>query len=221
VPVSDERLKRQPRKRLTREEGKALTRARLLESAHALFALRGYEGTSIDEIAADAGYTRGAFYSNFASKQEIMQALIGSGFDSDLVAVDEMSRESDISELASMYRRLAGEFSQNTENTLWMLEFQLAAVRHPELRPAYAEQFGRLRAGVAGMLVESFRRLGHPDPESTARYADIFIVILSGLSLVRLLDPEAVDDELFREAFDALVRGIPEVPLSGGAAPGK
>lgn len=44
---------RKPRKRLTREESRAVTRGRLLESAQALFALKGYEGVSVDEIARD------------------------------------------------------------------------------------------------------------------------------------------------------------------------
>jgi AcrR family transcriptional regulator len=62
--------------RLTREESQARTRARLLESAHEVVARVGYENASIDLIAENVGYSKGAFYSNFASKEEIFLELL-------------------------------------------------------------------------------------------------------------------------------------------------
>ena len=56
-------------RRLTREESRALTRMRLLASARELMARAGYESVSIDRITEGAGYSKGAFYSNFASKE--------------------------------------------------------------------------------------------------------------------------------------------------------
>ncbi len=209
--MADELRRRSPRKRLTREEQKALTRSRLLESAHALIALKGYEGASVDEIAADAGYSRGAFYSNFANKEAVMAELISTGFDRDVAAVNEMAGSTgDLEQLIAGYREMAGQYAADPENTLWSLEFQLAAVRNPELRPGYARQFDRLRESVGTMLVETYRSLGHPAPEETARFTDVFILILSGLSLMKLLSPDTFDEQLFEDAFVALVRGIPD-----------
>lgn len=62
--------------RLSREESQARTRARLLESAHEVVAREGYENASIDLIAEHAGYSKGAFYSNFDSKEEIFLELL-------------------------------------------------------------------------------------------------------------------------------------------------
>ena len=207
--MADELRRRPPRTRLSRAEQKAQTRERLLESAHAIFALKGYEGASIDDIASDAGYSRGAFYSNFANKAEVMGALISSGFDTDLEQIRRMSELDGQDALEQGFREIARGYSRDPENTLWSLEFQLAAVRHTELRPQYARQYDKLRAGVRTMLVDTFRNAGHTDPESTARFADVFIVILSGLSLMKLLYGNSFDDELFGDAFAALVRGIP------------
>jgi len=64
------------RKRLTREESKDLTRLRLIEAAERLFIRRGFDDASVEEISEMAGYSRGAFYSNFDSKEQIFLAVI-------------------------------------------------------------------------------------------------------------------------------------------------
>ena len=209
--------RRRPRKRLTREESRALTRARLLESAHALFAAKGFEGTSVDDIARDAGYTRGAVYSNFANKEAIMAALIRTGFEGDLAGIREMASASTLPDSAGIYRLLAERFYGNAESTLWMLEFQLAAVRHPELRDGYREQFARLRSSVAKLIAAQYEREGLPKPEQVERFADVFIAVLSGVSLIKILDPEQVDAPLFEETFVALANGIRGVVWGGDA----
>lgn len=63
------------RRRRTRAEQRAETRARLVEAAGEVFAAHGFEGASIDEITERAGYTRGAFYSNFTDKAELLIEL--------------------------------------------------------------------------------------------------------------------------------------------------
>jgi len=199
---------RTPRKRLTREEGKALTRSRLLTSAQALFATQGFEGTSVDDIARDAGYTRGAFYANFANKEAVMAELMKSGFEGDLAGIHEMATVEDPEEAARHYARLARAFSEDPESTLWMLEFQLAAVRHPGLRNEYASQFDRLRHAVAGIVRLTYEREQLPHPERAEGFADVFIAVLSGVSLIRILDPDRIDDTLFERTFRALVTGI-------------
>jgi AcrR family transcriptional regulator len=62
--------------RLTREESRALTRERLLAAAAKVFAQDGFGGSSIDRIADEAGFSKGAFYSNFASKDDIFLQLV-------------------------------------------------------------------------------------------------------------------------------------------------
>jgi AcrR family transcriptional regulator len=64
------------RKRLTRDESKELTRLRLIEAAERLFVRRGFDDASVDEISEMAGYSRGAFYSNFDNKEQVLLAVI-------------------------------------------------------------------------------------------------------------------------------------------------
>ena len=58
-------------KRLSRNERKAQTRAELIDAAARVFARRGYHGTTVDDVAEEAGFTKGAFYSNFESKEDV------------------------------------------------------------------------------------------------------------------------------------------------------
>jgi len=62
--------------RLSREESRAVTRAKLLSSAREVVAREGYEGASVDRIAEEAGFSKGAFYSNFGSKEELFLELL-------------------------------------------------------------------------------------------------------------------------------------------------
>jgi len=64
------------RKRLTREESKEVTRVRLIEAAERLFVRKGFADASVEEISATAGYSRGAFYSNFDNKEQVFLAVI-------------------------------------------------------------------------------------------------------------------------------------------------
>ncbi|WP_308467208.1 TetR/AcrR family transcriptional regulator [Rathayibacter soli] len=86
--------------RLTREQSQALTRERILEAAGDVVARDGYDGASVDRIAEAAGYSKGAFYSNFSSKEDVLNHLLegNTGRDSvelreilaDLTEVDEI-----------------------------------------------------------------------------------------------------------------------------------
>jgi AcrR family transcriptional regulator len=63
-------------KRLTRAESRERTKERLLDAAAGLFAERGVNGTSVEQITDRAGYTRGAFYGNFEDKHELIEGLV-------------------------------------------------------------------------------------------------------------------------------------------------
>src|SRR5919108_4703104 len=92
-----------PRRRLNRHEKRAITRTRLLEAARKVFGRRGYYGASLDEIAADAGFSKGALYYNFGGKEGLFLALleerlqervriIGDAFQNERTASDAIQR---------------------------------------------------------------------------------------------------------------------------------
>ncbi|MGH2720306.1 MAG: TetR/AcrR family transcriptional regulator, partial [Actinomycetota bacterium] len=75
------------RTRLTREESRARTRALLIEAAGKVFAERGFTAASVEEIAGLAGFSRGAFYSNFASKDDLFLAVLDAYIDAEVESV--------------------------------------------------------------------------------------------------------------------------------------
>ena len=89
-----------------------------------------------------------------------------------------------------------------------MLEFQLSAVRHPELRKAYADQHRTLRDGVKRLVVRHLTRQGRRDPERYGEYADLFLTALTGLSLLKLVYGDEIDPNLFGRLFKTVMRGI-------------
>lgn len=194
--------------RLSREEKAARTRAALLDSARRVFALKGYEAATVDEIAAAAGFTRGAFYSHFPNKQAVMEEIIDGGFESDIDALSPIATAGDVESMKDEYQRYSRRFVDNPESLLWALEFQLAALRHPELRRSYEEQYDRIRAQVGRMVTGVARAKGHPRPEEAEPLAEAFIVLQTGLGVRRLLHPERVPDDVFARAFAALAAGL-------------
>ena len=80
--------------RLTRKEKQAQTRSCLMKSAAKVFARRGLQSASIDEVAEDAGYTKGAFYANFKSKEELFLAMLDESF-SERIAETEQAFATD------------------------------------------------------------------------------------------------------------------------------
>lgn len=115
--------------RLTREESRALTRAKLLASARVVIAREGYENASIDRIAEEAGFSKGAFYSNFDSKEDIVLELL------------ETHSMHDVSEIAA----LVGESRDPLRLIEVIGEWSLSRSRDPSWGLLALELFRRAR----------------------------------------------------------------------------
>ena len=149
--------------RLTREEKKARTRAQLIDAAAAVFARRGFVAASLDEVAEEAGLTKGAVYSNFDSKEDLFEAVLDERFDKPLQ--QEVEAIENI-EGTQQQRAMAGArmfidaVQQERELFLLSLERRIYLARHPEhtpsLVPRYREQLGR----VAEMIADSIEEVG-------------------------------------------------------------
>ena len=198
----------EPKNRLSREEKKIQTRGALLAAAHQLFAAKGYEATTIDEIASTAGFTRGAFYANFGNKEAIMAALIASGFLDDVDAIDPIGESGDLEEMKRRYQEYGRRFYENPPSLMWALEFQMAALRHPELRTAYNRQYRSLVTRVTAIVNEVLRKSGRRDSSELESISEVFVAMQISLSAQRILDPDRVPEHLFSLAFETLVKGL-------------
>lgn len=127
--------------KLTPERRRQLTRDALIDAAAEVFTEKGYAGASLEEIASAAGFTRGAIYSNFSGKEELLLAVIDRDFDKELDAyrevVDQQPGESPL-ERAAQAVTVWGDF-ESTDLLLLSLELHGQALRNPAVRERVAE----------------------------------------------------------------------------------
>lgn len=136
------------------------TRERLLEAAAEVFTEAGLQGASVEAICSRAGFTRGAFYSNFESKEQLFLELLEREFDRRAAHLAEQaaSLEPELREqsgclspeLAARY--IAEFFAPETEATTWFVleaEFLLLAMRDPSIAPGHHAFMDRFYAGIA------------------------------------------------------------------------
>jgi AcrR family transcriptional regulator len=202
--------------RLNRQERKSQTRERLIDAAAVVFARRGFEAASLDEVAAAAGYTKGAVYSNFASKTDLFIALIERRIE---VQSAEQSARFEGQDLQSVAEAMEYEYESDSEKQWLVLavEFWLHAMRDERARALMAEQYERARTFVSTRLIASVYANAGQEPPMAPR--DLAIVIESlgiGLAFQAALDPGAVRRSLEAEVLVKLL-GLPTPDIQAAA----
>lgn len=202
-----------------RDEQKALTRRRLLDSAEAVFARSGFYGASVDELAREAGATTGALYSNFAGKEDLFLALF-----EERIATDVGDYSQIVAEGATVEEQARGAadhwmeiLRERPDYFPLLMEFWAYAIRESALRERLAERFAALRSASGRLFMEAAERHGDPPPVEAGEFVGLLINALgNGLAFEKLADPDAVPDGLFGDmlvlifkAFEALIREDP------------
>lgn len=192
--------------RITRPESKARTRQRLIDEADRLFRERGYAATSIEQIAAAAGVTKGAVYGHFASKEDLLLSA-----NEDLPTPDYGALLNDASvplreRLAAFGRAMAlDEATIDRAELAASLEFLAALLRNPAARERYAEELRRRLDELAAADDDV------PLPGTTPLQVwAIGHALFLGLQIDRCLAPEVLPAELFPRAYALLAGLYPE-----------
>ena len=198
------------RTRAARAEGRE-GRDELLAAALRVFARRGYRQAGVDEIAAAAGYSKGALYWHFSGKEDLLLALLEERIDAptrELVALlESASPDRDMSLEAS--REFARRLTAQRDAVLLEREYWSLAIRDPELRALYAERQTQLRAALAGAIEARARHLGNPAlPIPAEDVARIVMSIAGGLAVDELIEPGSVRPELLGEALAIVYAGL-------------
>ena len=192
--------------RLSRQERKSQTRERLLDAAAQVFARRGFEAASLDEVAAAAGYTKGAVYSNFASKTALVIALIVRRIE---VQTAEHARRFEGKDLAAMACELEGQLDQEPEaERQWVVlavEFWLHAMRDEQAKLLLAEQYEHARTVTAEMIASIYENAGRSSPFAPRDLAIIIESLSVGLAFQAFLDPEHVRMSLQGEVLTRIM----------------
>jgi AcrR family transcriptional regulator len=181
------------------------TLARLLDAALEAFAANGFGGTRIEDVCERAGYTRGAFYSNFASKDELFFAL----FDRHAARVLERfeKQAAALGEGPVTIESIAAALAEfDDDERTWYLvttEFTLSAIRDPGAARRLAEHDARLRTEAVRLLNSLLIRAGlRPRPgvevEALVR---MLIAIREGALAQSYVEPEALPPGTLERLF--------------------
>jgi len=189
------------------------TRGRILAAASQVFAEHGYDGATLDMVAADAGVTKGAVYWHFASKGELFLALLERDVQWMSKAIPEvLKRVSEIEDPIERWTKvLESEFEICTENPDWprlFLEFSHSS-RNPEVRERLRELYDKTLE-IIGDAVRQAQESGHLWPELDPDAVGIlFRSLLNGLLLNWLVYREQINtDVLLPELARILWYGI-------------
>ncbi|WKN54402.1 TetR/AcrR family transcriptional regulator [Rhodococcus opacus] len=201
--------------RLTRSESQARTRAHLVATARDLFLADGYAATSLEEVADEAGYSKGAVYSNFKNKKELCLEVLG---------LIHATKGQEIAEALgggdTMEERLEA-FQTWAEKTLgdvgWtMLEFELIVLsRHdPELRDALTATLGVAREITVTLLKSFTDSLGVVLPVPAEDAAGSILSLGVGLGIQRAIDP-TISARVVTDNLRVLLSVSQEAPTQG------
>lgn len=193
--------------RLTRAESQARTRDALLQAAADVFVERGFGGASVEAIAARAGFTRGAFYSNFASKEELFAELLQQR----VYAVYRHMGERLLAGEADWSPRESGErlaAVQAHPDGRWMfrlwLELLAHAGRSEEMRRLAAGFWSGTRALMEELVERAYAQRGERPPVAADRLASALIAMDVGLALQHFVDPDAVPLDVYPDVWEAV-----------------
>jgi AcrR family transcriptional regulator len=183
------------RPRSLQAERTEVTKRKLLAAAKRIFARDGFEAARLEDIAAGAGYTRGAFYANFDSKEDIFFALLDEWVRERIESVTAALREhkDPLDKLAALRKHYA-EIARDRRLVLISLEFKLFALRHPEAHARLRDRHRRIRASWGELLSELLRALGRKLPIRNPAASACLGALAQGMLLEHLVDPKTLSD---------------------------
>jgi AcrR family transcriptional regulator len=205
--------------RLSRAEQNERNRALVLAAARRVFLARGYHAAALDEIADEAGFSRGVVQSRFGNKADLFLALL----------------EERIAERAAQNARLAEGLGgaegmrvlrehaarRNRAELDWgllLIEFRVHAARDQELSRRYMALHARTRQALAEVITDVHRRAGQPPPFPPDEMAQMILAIETGIRLEQAADPEGLAPP---DAFERLRDFVQSPPAAGNGAPEK
>lgn len=196
------------RRRLSRAEQQAQTRAALLEAAARVFVERGFAGASVEAISSQAGFSRGAFYSNFESKEqlfaELLQQRVYERYSA--MAKEAKAPRGERPDMREVGRQLAA--IQGAREGRWLFRLWLELLAHAGRDERFREIAGAFwranRKASAEAIAAAFAEQGTSPPVAADHLASAMIALDIGLAIQHFADPGAVPLELYPELYELL-----------------
>jgi AcrR family transcriptional regulator len=206
----------------SRAERQAHTRTALVDAAERLFVAQGFHATSLDSVAAEAGFTKGAVYSNFASKEDLFFAVYERRLDARLAEFEEII-ESAPTAWEALHAAAMTAAPRSERGDGWLavfFEFWAHVLRHSELRERFATLHARIIEPLEAGLIRHAEETTTPLPEDPRKMALARYAMQLGLQLERLTQPDVVDPELGARMLGLSIDGGWTDGVSHEAAPG-
>jgi len=180
-----------------KQERAVLTRRQLMKAAREVFTRDGFESTRIEEIAARAGKTRGAFYDNFKDKEDVFFAI----FEEDIArdqerVIEEMSAAAGLEQRIDVLARHLDELLRDRQRILLNLEFKMYVIQHPQKRKRLIQLHQEMSLRCSMMKINTlFPELVGAALEKRLQLSMEVGAVIDGLALNSLFNPEALTGE--------------------------
>jgi AcrR family transcriptional regulator len=194
------------RTRPTRDD----TREKLFEAAARMFEEQGIGGASIEAIAAAAGFTRGAFYSNFKSKDELIIAMLEDHVEQSIRRnLDLLDRHRNLADFIDALKNMDKSRQDPLgRSPLLNMEMILFVARAEKRRPDLAKRLRARRQLITDIVETSLKNSGRNGALNPTWTGAIVLALEDGFRLHRLIDPETTPADSFLRAISDLQRAI-------------
>jgi AcrR family transcriptional regulator len=196
-------------RRLTRQESREATRARLVAAAEKIFIRSGFDASPVERIAEEAGFSRGAFYSNFRDKDELFIAVLNRRRMAISSALEKIFRREP--NVAQRLRAVRDWYVNQGRQKQWIVletEFTLRAIRNRAVGARLAALRRQELETYAALVAQHFSQTGIP-PGRPETIAVSLMALVQGLGSLSLIDTDRRARARFAEArnlaFDRLI----------------
>ncbi|MBO1767377.1 TetR family transcriptional regulator [Allobranchiibius sp. GilTou38] len=189
---------------------RAQTRRKVLDAAYVVFGERGIAGTSLEQVAAVAGLTKGAVYSNFRSKDELVLTLMEEHA-ADRITKSLQAMETDLTPSQVAHQVgvvLAQEMRADAGWHRLLAEYAALTRRDPAGAEGLRQGRREVRDAVAGVLDRLVETFGVTLPMPSADLAIVVLALGNGLALETEIEPEGVRDDLFAQVLGIIASDV-------------
>ena len=193
-------------KRLTRPEQNERNRGLVLDAAWRIFLARGYHGATVEQIADDAGFSRGVVYSRFGTKADLLLALMERRMTER--AAQTAALAGGLSGEDGAVTLMAGAADRDRDDPEWgllLIEFRVHAARDRELAKRYAAAHQRTVEQIAAALGGIYERAGQAPPWPAGQLAELMMALSSGAQLEHAANPAALPSPVRARALRRLL----------------
>jgi AcrR family transcriptional regulator len=190
-----------------RQRDRAATRARLLEAAPRVFLRRGFRNASVEEIAAEAGFTTGAVYSSFMGKGDLLFTVLEQRLDRRLAELEKVA-EDPTTAAAEVGRWFTETLERDPRWAQLSAEAWFYAAHDPKLRRRLTSRHAKMRRAVAGLIERQADQLHVRLPLPADHIALALIALTNGFALELITRRTDVPRELYGQTLALVFRGL-------------